>query len=106
MAKRAFEKMMAGMEDAIAYASGDTTKGRIVSPDTIFPITRFLTGYYRVSAPEAYGNVKKMRYGEFRGMWVCDIRRQSSGELIQYAGVWKTKREGVEEVQFILQRYK
>ena len=27
MARKAFEKIMAGMEDALAYAEGDTTRG-------------------------------------------------------------------------------
>jgi putative transcriptional regulator len=32
MAKRAFEKMMAGMDDAIAYANGDVSRGKMAVP--------------------------------------------------------------------------
>ena len=32
MARRAFEMMMEGVIDAIAYAEGDTTRGRVVRP--------------------------------------------------------------------------
>ena len=32
MAKRAFTMMMAGMEDAIAYANGDTARGKVAVP--------------------------------------------------------------------------
>ncbi len=66
--------------------------------------TRFLTGYYRVSASDAFANVKLERHGEHRGKWVVDVRNKS-GDLIQYAGVWKTKREAVEEAQFVLRRF-
>ena len=31
MVKRAFDKMMAGIEDAIAFAEGDATRGRVAS---------------------------------------------------------------------------
>lgn len=32
MAKRALDMMMEGLEDAIAYAEGDTTRGRVAAP--------------------------------------------------------------------------
>jgi putative transcriptional regulator len=32
MTKSAFDKIAAGLEDAIAYAQGDATRGRIASP--------------------------------------------------------------------------
>jgi uncharacterized protein (DUF4415 family) len=32
MSKRAFEKMAAGMADAIAYMEGDETRGRVAEP--------------------------------------------------------------------------
>jgi putative transcriptional regulator len=32
MAKRAFEMIMAGLEDAIAYVEGDESRGRIANP--------------------------------------------------------------------------
>lgn len=31
MSKRAFEKIAAGLEDAIAYAGGDTSRGRVAT---------------------------------------------------------------------------
>lgn len=34
MAKRALEKITAGVEDAIAYANGDTIRGRVGGPST------------------------------------------------------------------------
>lgn len=32
MAKRAFEQMMAGLDDALAFAQGDTTRGQLHRP--------------------------------------------------------------------------
>lgn len=32
MTERAFNKIMAGLEDAIAFAQGDTSRGRIANP--------------------------------------------------------------------------
>lgn len=66
--------------------------------------TRFFSGFYRVTASEAYANVKRERQGEHSGKWVVDIRN-NSGDLIQYAGVWKTMRDGVEEAKFVLRRW-
>ncbi len=73
--------------------------------DQTFPVKRFLAGFYRVSAPQAFANVKLDRRGEHKGKWVCEIRSEVTREIIQFAGVWNTKREGVEEVQRVLQRY-
>jgi hypothetical protein len=34
MSKRAFDKIAAGLEDAIAYAGGDASRGRARRPST------------------------------------------------------------------------
>jgi len=70
-----------------------------------FPVKRFLAGFYRVEASEAFANVKRERSGEHKGKWSTEIRSNGSGDLIQYAGVWNTMREGVEEACRVLTRY-
>lgn len=66
--------------------------------------TKLLSGWYRVSGDEHFGNVKRERTGEHAGKWTADFRYRDSGDLIQYAGVWNTKREAVEEVEFLISR--
>jgi len=40
MAKKAFDKIAAGLEDAIAFAQGDKTRGKVVRPLDIKSIRR------------------------------------------------------------------
>lgn len=65
---------------------------------------RFLAGYYRITATDGWANVKKASEGEHRGKWVVDIRN-NSGALVQYAGVWNTKREAIDEAISVLNRH-
>lgn len=66
-------------------------------------IKKFLSGYYRIEAPLGYGNVKLSRGPEHKGKWLADIHN-NSGDLVCYAGIWKTKKDAVEEVTNILTR--
>lgn len=58
--------------------------------------TKFLSGWYRLSNGVCFSNVKLETRGEFVGKWSADIRR-ANGDLVQYAGIWNTKREAVAE---------
>lgn len=40
MSKSAFDKIAAGLEDAIAYAEGDTSRGRVAAPVDVKAIRR------------------------------------------------------------------
>lgn len=66
-------------------------------------VVRFMAGFYRITAPLAFANVKKERNGEFKNKWCVDIRN-NNGDIIQYAGVWNTKRDATEEAIRILGR--
>lgn len=67
-------------------------------------VQRQLAGFYKVYGVEHFANVKLETSGEHKGKWCGDIRRNSDGALIRFAGVWNTKREAVEEAAFILER--
>ena len=65
--------------------------------------TKFLSGWYRVSGQHHFSNVKRSTaYG--RVQWSVDLRRGHDGELVQLAGLWDSKREGVEEAERIIAR--
>lgn len=51
---KAFEMMMEGMDDAIAYAEGDASRGRIAHPVDVRAI-REKTGKTREAFASAYG---------------------------------------------------
>lgn len=51
---RAFEGMKAGIEDAIAYAEGDTTRGRVANPSPDVRAIRAKTGKTREAFASAY----------------------------------------------------
>ncbi len=53
MAKRAFDMMMEGMSDAIAYAQGDETRGRVAAPLDVQAI-RKATKKSQTAFAEAY----------------------------------------------------
>lgn len=61
-------------------------------------IEKLLGGWYRVSNGSYFSNVKRERTGK----WSADIRRSNDGVLIQYAGIWITKREAIEEATSLL----
>lgn len=64
--------------------------------------TKLLSGWYRISGDEFFGNVKHERRGEHRGKWTADLRIRQSGDLVQYAGAWNTKADAVEEVTHLI----
>ena len=52
---RAFEGIKAGLEDAIAYMEGDTTRGRVANPPVDVRAIRAKTGKTREAFAAAYG---------------------------------------------------
>ena len=63
--------------------------------------TKFLAGWYRISGDEHFGNVRRDR--AHPGKWVADLRN-AAGDLIQFAGIWNTKREAADEVTHLIRR--
>lgn len=49
---------------------------------------------------EYFGQIKKQSDRE----WHAEIRRIETGELVRFAGIWKRKRDAIEEVEFILRK--
>lgn len=66
--------------------------------------TKFLHGWYRVTGKHYFSNVKLTAKRGTLGCWSVDIRYSHSGELRQYAGLWDTKREAVEEAIRVIER--
>lgn len=57
------------------------------------------TGLYRLVAPSGYySNIRRVGRE-----WYADIRKPS-GDLKRYAGIWRTRRDAVEEATSILER--
>lgn len=57
---------------------------------------------YRIkikSNKDEFGQVSKNL-----GKWEGEIKRKSSGETIRFAGIWKSKKDAIEEVVSILHR--
>jgi hypothetical protein len=67
-------------------------------------ITKFLHGRYRVSGEHYFSNVTLSGKRGTLGCWSADIRRSDSGDLVQYAGLWDTKRDAVDEAKHIIAR--
>lgn len=51
---KAFEMMMEGLEDAVAYAEGDATRGRVANPPVDVRAIRAKTGKTREAFAAAY----------------------------------------------------
>lgn len=62
---------------------------------------KLLAGWYRVSSANHFCNVKREREGLFAKLWSVDVHK-NNGDLVEYAGVWKTKREAVEVATRVL----
>lgn len=65
-----------------------------------------LAGWYRTeSVTDCWDN---RRFGQMHkksdGMWHAEIRDGDTGQILQYAGIWKTLRDAVEEVESTLNR--
>lgn len=61
-------------------------------------VERWHAGFWKVFGKEYFANVRKDRK---KRQWTVDIRN-NSGALIRYAGIWKSKREAVDEALFVL----
>lgn len=66
----------------------------------IFSVKRHGPRCYRVSGNgDRFGQIK--RDGR---EWHAEIRDTESGSLVRFAGIWNTRRDAIEEVEFILSR--
>lgn len=65
---------------------------------------KLLNGWYRVSGEYYFSNVRLTAKRGTLGCWSADIRKRDSGDLVQYAGLWDSKRDAVEEATRIIQR--
>lgn len=66
---------------------------------------KLLYGWYRVSGEHYFSNVKLSAKRGTLGCWSADLRLRHSGDLIQFAGLWDTKREAVEEAKRLIERH-
>lgn len=64
-------------------------------------IVEHYQGCFRVYADgcDWFGQVKKNGR-----QWFAEIRKASDCDLIQYAGIWRTKKDAIEEVESIVAR--
>lgn len=59
---------------------------------------KFLPGRYRLNLGNGFfGQIKKNGR-----KWVAEIRREN-GDLVRYAGIWRTLADAEEECRFILE---
>lgn len=64
-------------------------------------IEKHYPGCFRISdGGEAFGQIKKD--GK---KWTAEIRYSESGNIKQYAGIWNTKKEAIEEVVSIIEYF-
>ena len=61
--------------------------------------TKWMKGYYRLSADTKFAGIKHERDG-----WHAEIRSRDTGDLIRYAGIWPTLRDAREEAERLLAR--
>lgn len=74
MTKSAFDKIAAGLDDAIAYAKGDTTRGQIATVDV--KAVRQKTGLSQT----VFAKVYRLRKGTVQD-WEQGRRQPDSGSL-------------------------
>jgi len=67
----------------------------------VTPAKKLLAGYYRLSGNDYYANIKKSRDD---GMWHAEIRN-NDGKVVQFAGIWKTKKDAHEEAEMVLSHW-
>jgi hypothetical protein len=66
---------------------------------------KLLSGWYRISGQHYFSNVRLTAKRGTLGCWSADLRVRSSGDLRQYAGLWDTKREAIEEAARLIERH-
>jgi len=58
------------------------------------------TGVYRLSnGGDRFGQVRRVGRE-----WHAEIRETETGTLVRFAGIWRTRRDAVEEIQHVLSR--
>lgn len=63
-------------------------------------IRKHYKGCYRITVNnDFFGQIKKNGH-----KWHAEYRSNDGGHIVQYAGIWNTKREAVEEVMFSVNR--
>ena len=77
----------------------------------MYATKKHYTGCYRVSDKDAklFGQVRKNNVvnaetGSILPGWIAEIRYSETGVIKRYAGIWRTKKEAIEEVTFVLSR--
>jgi hypothetical protein len=56
-------------------------------------------GHYRLSGHIYYAPIRRQG-----GKWYAEIRRQSDGELVRYAGIWSTLKDATGEAESVMER--
>lgn len=75
MSKRAFEKVMAGLDDAIAYAKGDESRGRAHGPVDVKAIREASN-----MTQAAFAETFRLKLGALRD-WEQGRRRPDTGSI-------------------------
>jgi putative transcriptional regulator len=88
--KSAFDKIMAGMEDAVAFAEGDTTRGRIATIDVkaVRAATKLSQDKFAVEYRLRPATVRDWEQG----------RRQPEGASAVYLRMIAADPEGVQQI--------
>ena len=62
--------------------------------ETHHPIRKHGSQCYRITlAGELFGQIRKHSDG-----WHAEVRHANNGELVRYAGIWKTLSDAIEEL--------
>jgi hypothetical protein len=69
-------------------------------------LTKIYAGCYRTNSTLSYafGHIRKQRDGEFKGLWVAELRNRETGSMLRPAGAWKTLNEARQECQDLMWR--
>ena len=94
MAKRAFEKMMAGMDDAIAYANGDMSRGKMAVPSKGLDVAsiRMQTG----KTQDQFARAFRLPIGTVRDWEQC--RSQPDAPAASVASLIQAEPEMIEQL--------
>ena len=60
---------------------------------------RWMAGYYRINNGERFAGIR--RHGR---KWHVEIRQSSTGNLLQYAGIWDSLHDASKEAEWVLSR--
>jgi putative transcriptional regulator len=89
--KRAFDKIAAGIEDAIAFAGGDETRARVVKPVDIKALRQRIG-----KTQDQFSNEFKLPVGTLRD-WEQHRREPDTGSKV-YLSMIEADPEGVKQI--------